>query len=460
MPRRRQEGVPAEDNPAIRNQAPAPEPAANPPPNLVDFLEDPLRALPEEPPQAPPPIQQVQQLQLPENQPGNPRGFRVKSRYDSSWTNSYQVITAKSKRLQLESTRDEDLVVRPYEPDAAIVSEVIIGILLNIRRPSESKPDVQFRRVSFGKKTQTQTTFKAIYSLGDLNDASGGSTISLIEKNNSDHTEFHRRDMQKREITIGCRIAILCPQIIGVLKNGSTLVHTSRPLQVLAAPPIPEVPYLPHAVQLEKKYFVIKMATIHPKRNSFPIPICTNCSANTCDRLLCSENPNAPCGCFSQFSRTTNNAKNVCFKTTFYIDAQGDLLSVKDFTSLRFSKLLFENEIIVHDIEQMHDSAVISLIAEKWRPFLQHVNNNGGWTVVGWMVRAKKQVEEGINVTNDQDADLLHDTIKTNICYVYPTTLRHNDIPTYLLVQHARINEILNRAPEPINQRDMQNDNL
>ena len=469
MPRRRQDGPPAEEDPSVRNQAPQP---VRPQPLVANLQGQPPENLPQgQPPGPPQALPEVQQVRRPEqqllnpphnNQAGNdnPRGFRVKNRYDASWTNSYQVITAKSKRLELESMRDEDLVVGPNEPHSLVHQEVIIGILLSIKRPSESKPDVQFRRVTFGKKTQTQTTYKAIYSLGDLNDASGGSTISLIERNNSDHTEFHRRDMQKREIIIGCRIAILCPQIIGILKNGSTLVHTSRPLQVLAAPAIPEVPYQPHAVQLEKKYFVIKMATLHPSRNSFPLPISTNCSANTCDRLLCSENPNAPCGCFSQFSRTTNNAKNVCFKSTYYIQTQEGLLRVKDFTSLRFSKLIFENEIIVHEIEQMHDSGVTSLIAGKWRPFLEHVNNNGGWTVVGWMVRAKKQVEEGVNVTNDIDGDLLHDNIKTNICYVYPTTLRHNNIPNNLLVQHAEINHILNSLPRANNQRDMQNDNL
>ena len=390
----------------------------------------------------------------------NPIGFVVASRYDPTWIADYEVVLLKSKRLELETTSDEDRIVRPDHP-ASTTPDIAFAVLLDIKKATENKTDLPFRKVVFGKKVQTQTTYKCMYSFGDLSDPAGGSTISLIEKNNSDHMELHRRDMQKKDFKIGAKVVILCPQIVGVLKNGSTLIQTSRPLQIVSAPSIPQVPYSPHTVQSEKKFFVLKAVQLYPVKNNFPTPICTTCSADTCDRLRCSDNPNAPCGCFTQFSRNTGNAKNVCLKTTFYIQANtATLIPVTNFTSLRFSRFLFQNEIIVHDIEQLHNSAVTNLIARKWRPALEYVNQNGGFTVLGWMVRAKKQTEENINASNDHDGDLLHESIKTNICYVYPTTLTHRSIPEDRLICHSEINGILTAPLNGVNNRDASNDNL
>ena len=184
----------------------------------------------------------------------------------------------------------------------------------------------------------------------------------------------------------------------------------------------------------------------------------TNCSAEVCDRLKSFTNPTTPCACFAQYTRNGQTAKNVCINLGFRFKANEEWICIDHFTSLRTSRLLFEKETISHDCQTLLGNQITTKISESWKNVVKHVNNHGGWTIMGWFVRAIKTEED----KQENDEDAIHESIKTNITYLYPTTLQHGDIPKDLLVTKAFIRSVLSQGlrNHSTSSRDVSRDNV
>ncbi|CAB9530990.1 hypothetical protein SEMRO_3168_G344680.1 [Seminavis robusta] len=262
------------------------------------------------------------------------------------------------------------------------------------------------------------------------------------------------RDSGKKGVTVGARFAILSPKPVGILKNGASLIQTGRPFEMLSGPPIPMKPYEPHKVKREMTFFVLKQTEIKRQKLGMPVAINTLCSAETCDRIKAGTNVAAQCACFAQYSRNGSTARNVCIKLDFSFQSNGERVSIDNFTSLRTSRLLFDNETISVDCQTLHHNNIATEIAKTWKKIVKHVNENGGWTIMGWFVRAIKNEED----KQENDEDAMHESIKTNITYLYPTTLKHENIPPEMLVRNVFIQGAVNQTTNA--DRDASQDNL
>ena len=186
-----------------------------------------------------------------------------------------------------------------------------------------------------------------------------------------------------------------------------------------------------------------------------PVAINTLCSAETCDRIKSATSVGSQCSCFNQYSRNGNTARNVCIKLDFKFrpNQQGGFVVIENFTSLRTSRLLFANETISFDCQTLQNNTVASRIATSWKNLVRYVNSNGGWTIMGWYVRAAKNDED----KQEHDEEAMYESIKTNITYLYPTSLKHANIPNDLLLTNEFIRGAINHTE---GDRDNSNDNL
>ena len=70
---------------------------------------------------------------------------------------------------------------------------------------------------------------------------------------------------------------------------------------------------------------------------------------------------------------------------------------------------------------------------------MEHVNTNGGWTIIGWFRRAAVAEED----KPENDANLLVENLKINISYLAPTTTEGKAIPADIRLKHSKIRELI-----------------
>ena len=170
-------------------------------------------------------------------------------------------------------------------------------------------------------------------------------------------------------------------------------------------------------------------------------PVKTKCNFHACDR----QNAKAmgiqsTCGCWMQNSRSDNGPKNTVMMFSFYFSDENEkVFRVADFTSLYTSKLFFKNNNILADVKSLQNNAVYDYVQEQWRQIVNFVNANGGWTIVGWYIRAVLEEEE----KDDTDEVLFRTNVKINVSHLTPTTKTGLEIPGNSLIDQDKINDIL-----------------
>ena len=86
-----------------------------------------------------------------------------------------------------------------------------------------------------------------------------------------------------------------------------------------------------------------------------------------------------------------------------------------------------KNQRMPADFDVLSLGENISALQKKVLTAMKYINNNGGWTIVGWFIRGEKQIEDP---KDDNEEDLLSDgEVKHNICYLYPTTQDVTKLP-------------------------------
>jgi hypothetical protein len=355
--------------------------------------------------------------------------FRVDAGYDSGFL-SFSAVTSITKLLR---SRDKDLSSKLKTSFAA--SDVpkplfLHAVLLKISPPASNSADalqyVPYRGMSrMQKKPKVgPTTHKKSLLFGDLQDPQNR-TFAILEDNNDTHNRlFGGRPIDR--ITVGCSFAVKSPVLLGVLKSGSHVVWTDRPLEVLTYPVLPPHPLNSAVVSPSLHYFVMHNVLMKIDSAASIVPMVTKCNGKTCDRLQAASQPNQPCGCWNQSGRSDTLVRNTVLKITFYFDdIVGTTVEVLDFTSLKWSKLLFEDQQIIFDHDELQKDALFFYLQGQYRKVLSHVNAHGGWTIVGWYKRAVKAEEDK----------------QMNISLLTPTDVAHDSIPKSTLVEQDVANE-------------------
>ncbi|KAL3924934.1 MAG: hypothetical protein SGILL_000741 [Bacillariaceae sp.] len=380
----------------------------------------------------------------------------VSERYDKSFVNNVELTNIKHlKMTEIYETKKTVQIEGEIAAFTAPARDIIVGVILWITVPNAVNT-VQVVRTKFGgKKSGSEVKYKRIFNIADLtNTREPGGVFSIMECSNSDTSTLFFQDKEKREIGIGSKVIITCPQYGGKLKMGTSIISTSYPLQVFNKPAVPCKPCISGKEQDDAGWFCLKNIKIAGLAGRAPVPFSSICNGETCDRAKSFGNKN-PCACFHQLSRKEGGVRNVCFKFDFgFPNSAGDEIIKNDFTSLRTTRMFFDGQQIQSTEEDLNMGSVLELVHCCFYKVIEYINRNGGWTVMGHYIRAEQKDKKPDTPYDNQedktvDAKAYHTTMLHNVDYLYPTRCSPKEIPREYLIQKVRVDELLmNAAPD------------
>lgn len=376
--------------------------------------------------------------------------FGVLDNYDGGFLPRGRVtniseLTADRERVQTDRLTT-DLFNSPAKRQKA-ETRFLWGMLMRVSVPNSKNSNdgnySAFKKNRFDRRPKPTANYKRSLHFADLGDE-GQQTFVILEENNEQHNLLFKRDLSLANVKVGNRCAILTPKFDGSqLKNGAWVITTNRPLEFLSGPRIPRRPLRSERIGHEIRYFVLKGRKIMVLQDDNVDPVKTKCNFHTCDRLNCQSTGNSGCGCWVQNRRTDNGPRNTVLMFSFYFqDSNGRVQKVTDFTSLHTSKLFFQGKNILADTDTLQNNQVYEYLQDKWRDTIDHVNNNGGFTLIGWYIRATVEDEE----KDEQDEDLYRANVKINVSYLYPSKMATTKIPEDLTMKQTEISDLMKNS--------------
>lgn len=370
--------------------------------------------------------------------------FKVKSGYDDGFLKSSKVTTITDLLYEGDTDLSHDFVTAFQDSDV-VEPTFLHGILLKVSPPSANQDGGSHQFVPyksgarFGKKFKAASNFKKSLLFGDLEDPKAPTFVVLETSNNIHNLLFRDRTMD--DVVVGTRFAIKSPELVGKFKSGSYIIKTDRPFEILVEPKLPSRALDASKVSDSLRFFVLVGKKVAIQRKGVVSPIQTLCNGRACDRLQAAKSPTAPCGCWNQSSRCDTLAKNTVLKLAFkFKDSTDQVVQVTDFTSLKWSRSLFHSNQILADCSELLDDAVFQELQTSFRKVLTHVNDNGGWTIVGWFKRASEGDDDD---KQDTEQDLLRETVRLNISHLAPSTEDGLKIPDDYQLKQSTIRKLL-----------------
>jgi hypothetical protein len=377
--------------------------------------------------------------------------YKVLPNYDSGFLKKGQVTTISKLLENREETNTRNLTIDSFGPakkKTDIGTVFLFGLILRITVPSNKAGDSAFplyKKNKFDKKASNRATYKKCILIADLADPNQLTGV-ILEESNEDHNRLFQRDISLDSVAVGAKCAIMTPRIEGhQLKNGAWVISTNRPLEFLQLPTLPRRSLRTERIGHEIRYYILKGTKVMLLDDDNIDPIKTKCNFHSCDRHNASTLGNQTCGCWVQNRRNDTGPKNTVLMFSFYFpDSNNKIMKVDDFTSLRTSKLFFRGKNILSDADMLNTNTVYDYVQEKWRSVIDHVNDNGGWTIVGWYIRATIEDDD----KDENDETLLRDNVKINVSYLYPSTKASQNIPDVHTIDHSKVKEFAAPAAE------------
>jgi hypothetical protein len=252
-------------------------------------------------------------------------------------------------------------------------------------------------------------TYDHYFTFADLN-TPGKCFVILSETiQKSDHL----MSFSKQNVGIGNIFAIIEPdQVLKAMMSDIPLIVTSKPLYPLVHCAIGQVPLVVPEAGKQRFFFLrgvlIQLHKVEATKAS--------CNGTLCDR----QHPmmqGASCGCL-HFNRTCSVVLDmtVTFET---VDRNGyqHQHSVTHFRSWRTSRLFIQPTAMTADNEVFlgHTREIRNVAAN----IKNTVNENGGWTIVGWY--RKGEIVDASAGSNETDNTIASDNHPIHISYLYPT---------------------------------------
>lgn len=380
----------------------------------------------------------------------DPKKFKVLPLYDGGFLKRGRVTTLTELIESREANQASRLTMDSFGKSVKRQNKgvpFLYMLVLRITVPSNKTSDTPFpfKKNRFDKKPIQRATYKKCILFADLADADQLTGV-ILEETNEDHNRLFSRDMSLDDVAVGARCAIMAPRVEGnQLKNGAWVITTNRPLEFLAQPGLPSRPLRSERIGHEIRYYVIKNTKIMLLDDDVIDPVQTKCNFHSCDRYNAKSIGNQSCGCWVQNKRGENGPRNTVLMFSFYFqDSNSKIVRAADFTSLRTSKLFFRGSNILADAKTLQKNDVYDYMQEKWRDSVEHINNNGGWTIVGWYIRATIEEEE----KEESDETLLRTNVKINVSYLYPSTKTGRTIPDDSTIAMSEIKGMTNPSDE------------
>lgn len=209
-----------------------------------------------------------------------------------------------------------------------------------------------------------------------------------MEANNSNNVLFER-NLEYRDdgtMSVGCFFRILAPlPIENSMRGDIPLVKTQLPLIAMKRPSKLITTNINLQIQENTSMaFVLNGKDLFLNRT---VPIQTTCSGMLCDRQRISDwSGNRRCGCYSMFQYRSNLA----LEHSICINSQEGRIVHQNFSSLKFT-LLYLSSLIPANVKvsALRVSDEFWDIEDAIEDVVRFINDNGGWTVVGWYKRGE-----------------------------------------------------------------------
>jgi hypothetical protein len=161
-------------------------------------------------------------------------------------------------------------------------------------------------------------------------------------------------------------------------------------------------------------YFCMHKEKIQCRRATLEM---STCAGSFCDRQRSDLGTNQKCGC-SYVKSKGNLDLVISVDVTFTVDKQFNVngrTTVPRFRSWRYSNL-FVTDVTVWP--KLHPDDDLSALRQAVNDITKHVNDNGGWTIIGWICTGR--VKDGSSDVNTSDQiEPLFPTI--HITYLFPS---------------------------------------
>ena len=173
---------------------------------------------------------------------------------------------------------------------------------------------------------------------------------------------------------------------------------------------IPSVPVNTQVQENNSMAFVLNGVTLNLNRN---VAVQTTCSGFLCDKQrACDWNGQRGCGCYHM----TQYRINIMLEHTIFMDTSQGQIVHSSFSSNNFSLMyLTDNLPGGGRVSALRTTDAYCGIEDAIKEVVDHVNENGGWTVVGWYKRGiindrslheMKPNVPNINAPNNSNVDI------------------------------------------------------
>lgn len=388
-----------------------------------------------------------------------PDNYEVFPCYDGAFRNGATLTTITELIASREKFQTDRLTAASFESPVKKSNQgkrFLFCFMLRITLPNTKATDASnslYKKNRFDKKTNQRPTYKKCILFADLADGNQLTGV-ILEESNEQHNRLFRRDLTLEHVAVGQRFVIQSPEAEGSqLKNGAWVITTHRPLEFVQNPRIPTRTLRSEQVGHEIRYYVIKKAEVKLLPTDVVYPVHTQCNFHSCDRQNAHNmGSQTNCACWMQNRRSETTPRNTVLMFTFYFQDNNDkIIKVQNFSSLRTSRLFFKGKNILSDAESLNRNAVFDYMQDQWRGTIDYVNTHGGWTIVGWYIRATIDDED----KDENDETLFRTNIKVNVSFLYPTMEQAQDIPDIHTIDQDMVKSLVSDEIELDQQSDV-----
>lgn len=293
----------------------------------------------------------------------------------------------------------------------------------------------------YGKNNKNQSSsinYSRLFLCRVVSEEEGDMLVYLMESKNSNKNLWKRFPGYRDDgtISIGSIFRILSPEPIkNMMANQICMIETRMPAIVMRhTREMIDFPVRESIPGNESKAFVLNDCQL---RVCSSMPEDTRCSGLFCDKQRIHEimDRNQGCGCYSMLSRRSNMVIDHSLEIHHQV-GMGDTWScfIEKFSSNKFSFLYlsgsFPSSLRAESLQMTEEYWNMCSAIEN---IVEHVNQNGGWTVMGWykkgMITDQSMISEdnsnyrqnNRNGSNQEETQVESGVINYHICQLRPT---------------------------------------
>ena len=278
---------------------------------------------------------------------------------------------------------------RPKKANKLNLNSVYVDVqLLRLITPSS-----QQKAMTYGVRRRNNNNQDVIFSRLMLcrvhskeNYSNGCKLIYLMESKNSNQCLFNK-NVELRDngvISIGTYFRIVTPlPIENKMRGDIPLIKTHYPLIVMKRPILKDsIPIRKEIGNHSSMAYVLVGMKIKINRST---PIKTTCGGLLCDKQRCSDwNGTRGCGCY----HFRDDISNIAFEHSVFFEVGNDFIQHHDFASNKFSLFYLKQRLpSTVTVNALTMSQEYFDIEDAIGKVVELVNDNGGWTVIGWYKR-------------------------------------------------------------------------